>query len=89
VNGAKIAALGVKVRRWITMHGMAINVNAESLDAFEGIIPCGIMDCRTCCVNNFAQKPISIEEFASQIEKSMADIFLVKVNRINDMNDAV
>lgn len=37
----KIAALGVRVRRWVTFHGIAINV-APDLNHFEGIVPCGI-----------------------------------------------
>ncbi len=38
---AKIAPVGVRVRRWVTYHGMAINV-APDLDHFRGIVPCGI-----------------------------------------------
>jgi lipoyl(octanoyl) transferase len=38
---AKIAAIGVRVRRWITYHGMAINVDPD-LAAFAGIVPCGL-----------------------------------------------
>ncbi len=40
---AKIGAIGVRVRRWVTLHGMAINV-APDLSHFSGIIPCGIAD---------------------------------------------
>lgn len=38
---AKIAAIGVRVRRWVTMHGLAINVSPH-LDHFRGIVPCGL-----------------------------------------------
>jgi lipoyl(octanoyl) transferase len=38
---AKIAAIGVRVRRWVTYHGIAINLNPE-LEHFSGIVPCGI-----------------------------------------------
>ena len=40
---AKIAALGVRVRRWVTLHGVSINV-APDLSHFGGIVPCGISD---------------------------------------------
>jgi lipoyl(octanoyl) transferase len=40
---AKIAAIGVRVRRWVTYHGVAVNVNPE-LEHFSGIVPCGISD---------------------------------------------
>ncbi len=40
---AKIAAIGVRVRRWVTYHGMAINIDPD-LDHYRGIIPCGIAE---------------------------------------------
>jgi lipoyl(octanoyl) transferase len=40
---AKIAALGIRIRRWVTLHGFAINV-APDLAHFGGIVPCGISD---------------------------------------------
>lgn len=40
-NEAKIAAIGVRVRKWVTLHGLAINV-APDLSHYDGIVPCGI-----------------------------------------------
>jgi len=40
---AKIAAIGVRIRHWITFHGIAINLNPD-LSHFDGIVPCGISD---------------------------------------------
>ncbi len=42
-SDAKIAALGVRVRKWVTMHGISINVSPD-LDHFGGIVPCGLPD---------------------------------------------
>jgi lipoyl(octanoyl) transferase len=39
----KIAAIGIRLRRWISFHGLSINVEPD-LSHFEGIVPCGIMD---------------------------------------------
>ena len=40
---AKIGAIGVRVRRWVTMHGLSVNI-APDLSHFEGIVPCGIAE---------------------------------------------
>lgn len=43
VGGAKIASIGVRVRRWVTLHGASLNV-APELEHFSGIVPCGLAD---------------------------------------------
>jgi lipoyl(octanoyl) transferase len=43
VQGAKIASIGVRVRRWVTLHGVSLNVDPE-LKHFSGIVPCGLRD---------------------------------------------
>jgi lipoyl(octanoyl) transferase len=42
-NEEKIAAIGVRVRRWVTYHGLALNVDPE-LEHYRGIVPCGIAE---------------------------------------------
>jgi lipoyl(octanoyl) transferase len=41
VGGAKIASIGVRVRRWVTLHGVSLNVDPD-LEHFSGIVPCGL-----------------------------------------------
>jgi lipoyl(octanoyl) transferase len=43
IEGYKVAAIGIKVSRWVTMHGFALNV-CPNLDGFRQIVPCGIAD---------------------------------------------
>ena len=43
VDGRKIAAVGVRCRRWVTFHGIALNI-APNLRHFSGIVPCGMRD---------------------------------------------
>jgi len=51
----KICAIGIKVSRWITMHGFAFNVNTD-LKLFKGIIPCGISDKDVTSLNRELKK---------------------------------
>jgi lipoyl(octanoyl) transferase len=43
VRGAKIASIGVRVKQWVTLHGVSLNVDPE-LEHFAGIVPCGLTD---------------------------------------------
>ena len=56
----KIAALGVRVSRGVTMHGFALNVNTD-LTYFEGIIPCGITDKGVTSVQKVVRRPFSLD----------------------------
>lgn len=62
VEGEKIASIGVAVRRWITYHGLSINVG-DLLGGFDSIVPCGMTDCRMTSVSTGLGRPVSIEEF--------------------------
>ena len=61
VNGDKIASIGIHVARWITMHGVAVNV-ANDLSLFDCIIPCGLKGMKMCSVQTL--KPsVTLEDY--------------------------
>ena len=43
MQGAKLASMGVRVRNWVTLHGVSLNVDPQ-LEHFAGIVPCGLTD---------------------------------------------
>jgi lipoyl(octanoyl) transferase len=61
VNGEKIAAIGIKVSRWVTMHGFALNVNTD-LSKFSRIIPCGIFHKGVTSMEQLLGKKLPLEE---------------------------
>lgn len=74
VGGSKIAAIGVKVSRWVTMHGFAFNVNTD-LSYFEKIIPCGIFHKGVTSLENVLGKRIPMEEITQKISYHFGEVF--------------
>jgi lipoyl(octanoyl) transferase len=70
----KIAAIGIKVSRWVTMHGFAFNVNTD-LNLFNGIIPCGIQDKSVTSLSKELKKEISIQEVKEKLLINFSDVF--------------
>jgi len=73
LEGRKVAAIGIKVSRWITMHGFALNVSPD-LTGFEQIVPCGISDKP---VGSLAQwiPEINIDEVRFKVALAFASVF--------------
>ncbi len=61
VNEEKIAAIGVKVSRWVTMHGFALNVTTD-LSYFGRIIPCGIFHKAVCSIQSLTTHSPTLRE---------------------------
>jgi lipoyl(octanoyl) transferase len=75
----KIAAIGIRVARGVTMHGFALNVEPD-LSPFEAIIPCGIQDATVTSLAIELGRSISIDEVLPVVEKYMYES-LAKVSR--------
>ena len=79
---AKIGAIGVRVRRWVTMHGFSINV-APDLSHFGGIVPCGIAEYGVTSLEKLGLDP-SMELLDRALERS----FPAFLNRLSDISQA-
>lgn len=82
IDNYKVAAIGVKCRRWISMHGLAVNVEQASLDNFEGIVPCGLKGRKVGCLNQFLPKavePLTVREFSKHMKVALEEVFQVEM----------
>jgi lipoyl(octanoyl) transferase len=79
VDQCKVAAVGVHARRWITQHGVAVNVEARSLDGFAGIVPCGLEGRKVACVNQFLREPITVATFALSMQAALEEVFQMQL----------
>jgi lipoyl(octanoyl) transferase len=70
---SKIGAIGIRVRKWVTYHGIAINIS-PNLDNYSGIIPCGINDFPITSLEDMGIN-ISITEFDIILKKKFIEIF--------------
>ena len=83
VQGTKVAAIGIKVSRWITMHGFALNV-CPNLAGFQSIVPCGIADRPVGSLAQFVPE-ITVPEVREQVAIAFAEVF--GVNLVQDRLD--
>ena len=74
----KICAMGVKTSRWVTMHGLALNVNTD-LKYFKNIIPCGIQGKDVTSIDKEIDYKISYDDVEKILIKNLSDIFEFKI----------
>jgi lipoyl(octanoyl) transferase len=70
----KICALGVKTSRWVTMHGLAFNVNVE-LEYFKHIVPCGIDDKAVTSLQQEAGSTQNMEAVGNLLKQNLVELF--------------
>ena len=74
VEDKKIAALGVRLSRWVSMHGFAINVFTD-MTQFNGIVPCGISDFGLTSILKLKSKEYSLFDIALKMTTPLSQLF--------------
>lgn len=87
VNNRKITAVGIEVKKWVTIHGFAFNVNTN-LEYFNGIIPCGISDKGVTSLYKLTGKEQNIDLLFEKVAKYFCKVFNVTPTYI-DKNEWV
>ena len=82
VNNNKISAVGVHVQRFVTSHGLSLNVNKTVLPWFKRIVPCGLRNIETTCIESILNKEISLSLIEAQLIQNLESDWNVKGNHL-------
>jgi lipoyl(octanoyl) transferase len=74
VGDEKVAAIGVRIARWVTSHGFALNVNTD-LSYFRMIVPCGITDKGVTSISRLLGRGVDMREVARAAARHFAEVF--------------
>ncbi|MDQ3171771.1 MAG: lipoyl(octanoyl) transferase LipB [Acidobacteriota bacterium] len=75
VDREKLAAIGVRISRWITSHGFALNVSTD-LSHFDLIVPCGIQDRGVTALERLLGRAVAMNEVETAVETAFSRVFL-------------
>lgn len=70
----KVAAIGVRIARWVTCHGFALNVNTE-LSFFDLIVPCGIQDKGVTSLQRVLRAPVDMDALQTRVVARFLEVF--------------
>jgi lipoyl(octanoyl) transferase len=74
VGDRKIGAIGVRISRWITSHGLALNVSTD-LSLFDLIVPCGIAGKGVTSLSLEVDRPVTVDEVTDAFVQAFAEVF--------------
>lgn len=77
----KICSIGIAVKRWVSFHGFALNVNT-ALDYFDLIIPCGLKDVRMTSMREIMGREVALDRVKERIIESFGAVFNADTRRI-------
>jgi lipoyl(octanoyl) transferase len=80
VGPRKLASLGVGVRKWVSMHGFAINITRESTEAFAHITPCGLTGVEMTSLAHESGTAIPLEDALART----VDLFMQRIDHLTD-----
>lgn len=83
VGDEKIAAIGVRIRRWVTMHGLALNID-PIMEHFSYINPCGIVDCGITSITRLLSRDVTFDDVALKLVDRFAEVFAARVEWATD-----
>lgn len=81
IGDEKICAIGIKISRWITMHGLAFNINND-LTYFDRIIPCGIFHKGVTSLKNVLGREIDFSQLKNVVLEKFGEVFGVRIENI-------
>jgi lipoyl(octanoyl) transferase len=70
----KLAAIGVRISRWVTMHGFALNITTD-LDYFRLIVPCGIRNHGVTSLHKLLGSPVEMSDVREVVTRQFANVF--------------